>query len=69
MMYCSDLGFICYIHELRKRSGRESLECILHISANCLLGLDQLFDLFLLDKSNLAIDVPENDNFTTSIYV
>ncbi len=43
MMYDSDLGFICYIHELRKKSGRVFQE---YISAHCLLCSNQLLDFF-----------------------
>jgi hypothetical protein len=32
-----------------------------HISAHCLLCSNQLFDFFLLQKSNMVNDVPEND--------
>ena len=60
MIYDSALGFICYIHELRKKYGREFQE---YISAHCLLCSNQLFDFFLLDKSSMVNDVPENDNF------
>jgi hypothetical protein len=60
MIYYSALGFICYIHELRKKYGREFQE---YISAHCLLCSNQLFDFFLLDKSSMVNDVPENDNF------
>jgi hypothetical protein len=35
----------------------------IYISAHCLLCSIQLFDFFLLDKSNMVNDVPENDNF------
>jgi hypothetical protein len=59
MIYDSALGFMCYIHELRKKYGREFLE---YISAHCLLCSNQLFDFFLLDKSSMVNDVPENDN-------
>jgi hypothetical protein len=40
MMYGSDLGVICYIHELRNKFGREFQE---YISAHCSLCLNQLF--------------------------
>jgi hypothetical protein len=62
MIYSSDLGPICYIHDLRKRSGREFEE---YIFAHCLLcvQINELFDLFLLDKSNMMNDVLENDDF------
>jgi hypothetical protein len=60
MMYGSDLSSICYTHEFRKKCGREFQE---YISAHCLLCSKQLFDFFLLDKSNMVNDVPENDNF------
>jgi hypothetical protein len=59
MIYDSDLGFICYI-ELQKRYGREFQE---YISAHCLLCSNQLFDFFLLDKSNMVNDVSKNDDF------
>ncbi len=50
-IYGSDFGSICYIHELRKKSGREFLK---YISAHCLLCLHKLFDyLFPLDKSSI----------------
>jgi hypothetical protein len=59
MMYDSDLRFICYAHELRRRSGRDFQEYISYISANCLLCSNQLFDYFLLDKSNMVNYVPK----------
>jgi hypothetical protein len=56
-MICgSHLGSICYIHELRMRSGsREFQE---YISAHCLLCSNQLSSiyLFLVDKSNMVND-------------
>jgi hypothetical protein len=60
MMYGSDLGFICHIHKLRKRSGKEFQK---YISSHCLLCSNQLFDFFLLDKSNMVNDGPEYDDF------
>ncbi len=67
MIYDSALGFICYIHEIKKKYAREFQE---YISAHCLLRSNQLFDFFLLDKLNMVNDVPdmvndvpENDNF------
>jgi hypothetical protein len=63
MMYGSALGFTCYIHEARKKSGRELQDSV---SVHCLLFSKQLFDSFLLDKSNILNDVPENDDFVCS---
>jgi hypothetical protein len=57
MMYGSDLGSICHIHELQKKYGRDFLE---YISAHYLLCSNQLFDFFLLDKSSMVNDVPES---------
>jgi hypothetical protein len=52
MLYGSDLGVICYIHELRKKkSGREILECI---SANSSIAI------LLQYKLNMVNDVPES---------
>ncbi len=50
-----------YIHELRKKSGRESQEY--NISTHCLFYSNQLFDFLLslileVDKSNMVNDVP-----------
>ncbi len=41
------------------KSGREFQE---YISAHCLHCSNQLFDLLLLDKSNMVNNVPENDD-------
>jgi hypothetical protein len=60
MMYGSDVGVICCIHELRKKFG---WECQEYISAHCLLCLNQLFGVFLLDKSNMVNNIPEDDDF------
>jgi hypothetical protein len=55
MTYGSDLGsiyYIQYIHEPRKKSGRELQE---YISAHW----NQLFDFLLLDKANMVNDDSE----------
>ncbi len=64
---CSDIGSI-YLHELRKQSGREFVSIYIYVYmymylANCLLCSNQLFNCILLDKSNIANDGLENDNF------
>jgi hypothetical protein len=46
MMKSSDFGFICYMRELRMKSGRELQE---YFSAHCLLRSNQqLLNIFLL---------------------
>jgi hypothetical protein len=59
MMYGLDLGFICYIHELRKKSGsREFLEYIYLCSLFAMFKqIHSSIVIFLLDKSNLVNDV------------
>jgi hypothetical protein len=49
-MYGSDLGFICYIHELRKKYGRECQEYTSLIVWSVQIYSSIAF--FLLDKSN-----------------
>jgi hypothetical protein len=59
MMHGSNLGFKCYIHELRRmKPGRKFQE---FISAHCFI-VCSLSSFFLLDKSSIANDIPENDN-------
>ncbi len=64
MLYGSNLGvicrtYVCYIHELRKKSCREFQE---DISAHCVLCSNQRFGFFLLDKSNMV-----NDDFDCAV--
>ncbi len=61
----SDLGFICYIHELRhKKSGREWLVYTnILLPIVCSVQINSSIIAFLLLDKNMVNDVPENDYF------
>jgi hypothetical protein len=69
MTHASDLGFICYTRELGEKLAANFWITSLHLCsycsyAHCLRCSNQHFDFsisyFLLDKSNMANDVPES---------